>query len=239
MGVDPASGRKPFIWAVFNPRIEIIAIRQGSLEELITFIRGIPQVMVAVNSPRSFSSRLMEQAQYRQEISPSPRAGRYTSFRVCEYQLKIRNIRVIPVPHDLVKIPGWILNAFLLYQNLASNLEIRVIEVNAHAAYCALLGRIPFIKNTLEGRIQRQLVLADQGVQIHDPMMFFEEVTPRRILQGTLPEGIVHSPRELDALVAAFTAWQLRYHPEKTLALGDEDEGQIILPVKTLKDRYY
>lgn len=238
VGVDPASGRRPFVWAALNQDREIVALQQGSLDELITFIRGIPQVVVAINSPRSISKGLLQDPINRHQITPVPRPGRFTRYRICEYQLKIRNIRVIPVPQNLAQTPGWMKNAFQLYADLKAYPSIRVVEVNAHACYCALLGRIPFIKYTLEGRIQRQLVLSDSGIRLRDPMNFFEEITRRRLLQGILPEGILLPVRELDCLAGALTGWQNRYQPQNVLAVGDEEEGQIILPVQILKDRY-
>lgn len=238
VGVDPAAGQIPFVWAALDQKKEVASIRHGSLEELLAYVRGLPQVTVAVNSPRGAGQRLLARSEYRAMIAPSLRPGRFSQFRVCEYQLKIRNIRVIPMPVDPARAPGWMKNAIRFYEEVARYDQIRLMEVSAHAAYCALLGRIPFNKNTIEGRIQRQLALTIQEVHLRDPMDFFEEITRRRLLQGVLPAGILQPVRELDALAAAFTAWQRVNQPEQSLAVGDEQEGQIILPVPELKDHY-
>jgi hypothetical protein len=238
VGVDPAAGNPAFIWVALDARKEVVASRNGSQDELIQFIQGIPRVSVAINSPRTSGLHLMDDITYRQGISPIPRTGRFLDYRVCEYLLRVRNIRILPVPLDVRKAPGWMMHAFILYNRLEKIPVIRTIEVQAHACFCALLGKIPFLKNTLEGRIQRQLVLVDQKIHIPEPMDFFEEITRRRLLQGVLPNGILKSARELDALVSAFTVWQQIYQPEQTMALGDLQEGQIILPVGVLKDKY-
>jgi hypothetical protein len=238
VGVDPAAGNPAFIWVALDIHKEIVACRNGSLDDLIQFIQGIPRVSVAINSPRSPRLHLMDDAFYRQNISPSPRSGRFMDYRVCEYLLRVRNIRILPVPLDVRKATGWMKNAFILYDRLEKIPIIRTIEVQAHASFCVLLGKIPFLKNSLEGRIQRQLVLVDQKVHLPEPMDFFEEITRRRLLQGVLPAGILKSVRELDALVSALTAWQQIYQTERTIALGDPQEGQIILPIDKLKDKY-
>jgi predicted RNase H-like nuclease len=112
------------------------------------------------------------------------------------------------------------------------------LEVYPHASYCTLLGRAPLHKNTLEGRIQRQLVLYEQKIGVPDPMDLFEEITPHRILQGILPLDNLYNQGELDALVAAYTAWQAANHPQQTTTLGDAAEGLIVLPVAELKRTY-
>jgi predicted RNase H-like nuclease len=97
---------------------------------------------------------------------------------------------------------------------------------------------VPFPKYTLEGRIQRQLVLHEQELNIPDPMRLFEEITRHRLLQGVLPVEELYEPGELDALVAAYTAWIGANRGDQVLMLGSADEGQIVLPVSELKRRY-
>ena len=91
---------------------------------------------------------------------------------------------------------------------------------------------------SLEGRLQRQLALHERRVAVYDPMRIFEEFTRFRLLSGILPLGDLHSPGELDALVAAYTAWLAAKQPGSVTLLGDPDEGQVILPVAELKGRY-
>ncbi len=43
---------------------------------------------------------------------------------------------------------------------------------------------------------------------------------------------------ELQALALAYTAWMAANHPEEISVLGDVQEGQIVVPVKKMKDRY-
>jgi hypothetical protein len=69
-------------------------------------------------------------------------------------------------------------------------------------------------------------------------MRLFEEITKHRLLQGVLPLEHLYSTGELDALVAAYTAWVAALHPERTTHLGDPEESLVILPVANLKRSY-
>ncbi len=64
------------------------------------------------------------------------------------------------------------------------------LETHPHAAFCALLGQLPLPKPTLEGRLQRQIVLYEQGMGIKDPMGFFEEITRHKLVAGHPSDGI-------------------------------------------------
>jgi hypothetical protein len=114
----------------------------------------------------------------------------------------------------------------------------QLFETNPHAVFCTLLGQVPLPKPTLEGRLQRQLVLHGKGEEINDPMEFFEEITRHKLLRGSLPINIIYNPEELDALAAAYTAWSVVNSPEEVTILGEKEEGQIILPIQGLKEKY-
>jgi hypothetical protein len=75
-------------------------------------------------------------------------------------------------------------------------------------------------------------------VGLPDPMRFFEEITRFRILKGIWPLEDLYSPAELDAMVGAYTAWKAAVQPDKVCRLGDPAEGEIVLPVKALQQRY-
>jgi hypothetical protein len=116
------------------------------------------------------------------------------------------------------------------FQAYPNDGSLRWLEVYPHAAFSVWLERTPFPKLTLEGRLQRQLVLYDHDLKIHDPMEFFEEVTRHRLRHGILPLEKLYSPGELDAIAAAYLAWLAGSHPDDLMLLGDPEEGQIALP---------
>jgi hypothetical protein len=113
-----------------------------------------------------------------------------------------------------------------------------MMEVYPHAGYTVLLKHIPFIKKTLEGRLQRQLLLHSLSIAVPDPMRIFEEITRYKIIHGTLPLEGLYSVEELEALMAAFTAWKAALEPQEITRLGDPREGEIILPSVDLRPKY-
>jgi hypothetical protein len=89
-------------------------------------------------------------------------------------------------------------------------------ESNADECYLSFQPAL-FSRRTLEGRLQRALILYEEGLQIDDPMDFFEEITRHKLLQGKLPAENIYSSRELDALVMAYLAWMAGKSTEKVV----------------------
>lgn len=103
----------------------------------------------------------------------------------------------------------------------AKNARKQLIETNAQDCFRTLLGRKPFPRRSLEGRVQRGLILYEQGVRIADPMDFFEELTSHHILDGIFPNELLNSASELDALASAHLAWLAVNEPGRTRTLGN------------------
>ncbi len=247
IGIDPTAGQRPFTYATLDGDLRLMALGQGEMDEVLAFVAGQRQAFVAVSAPYRPNQGLMEHADVRARLMPPPRPGRWINFRVAEYLLRQHNISCPRTPASESDCPAWMCMGFTLYRRLegfgyksypAEDSLLQSLEVYPHASYCALLGVTPFPKNTLEGRLQRQLVLHNLRLHIPDPMDFFEEITAHRLLQGVLPLKYIYTPPELDALVAAYTAWLTANHPDQISNLGHPDEGQIILPVAELKHKY-
>jgi hypothetical protein len=163
--------------------------------------------------------------------------ARLDSFGYCPYPAQMAQPQPAPAQPDSVQLkPAQ--SQLELGLNVTQAAPLQWLEVYPHACFCALLGITPFPKYTLEGRIQRQLALHEQDMHIPDPMRLFEEITRYRLLQGQLLLQDLYSPGELDALVAAYTAWKAASQPGEVTLLGDPQEGQVVLPVKELKRRY-
>ena len=98
------------------------------------------------------------------------------------------------------------------------------IETNAQDCYRALQPKL-LPNRTLEGRIQRGLILYDEGLQIKDPMDYYEEITRHKLMQAELPHEDIFSTKQLDALISAYVAWLAVHRPEDIVI-----RGEIILP---------
>ena len=247
IGIDPTAGKRPFVYAALDGDLHMLALGQGDMDEVLAFVAGQRQAVVAVCAPRRPNVRVMERPEVREQLTPPPKPGRWNNFRLAEYLLRQHNIHIPKTPRQEKDCPNWMRMGFTIFRRLdglgyetyPTEGDLRQsVEVYPHACYTALLGLPPFPKHTLEGRLQRQMVLYEQKINVPDPMRFFEEITRHRLLRGLLPEEGVFTPGELDALVAAFTAWKAVLHTDQVLCLGHPEEGQIILPVAELKSKY-
>jgi hypothetical protein len=247
IGVDPPSGDTALTYAALDGELNLVARAKADLSAVAAFAGGQKAAFVGVNSPRRLNQGLMKRDAVRDALSPQPNPGRWTAFRVAEYQLFQRNIRIPKTPDNLSDCPGWMQNGFKLYKRLeeigfkdfpVEDHPQQILEVYPHAAYTVKLGRIPFLKRTLEGRLQRQLLLHSLSVAVPDPMRIFEEITRHKIIQGELPLEGLFSVEELEALMAAYTAWKAALEPGEITRLGDPQEGEIILPDSEVKSKY-
>ena len=247
LGIDPTAGDKPLTYVALDQERSLLAIGQGDMDEVLAFVAGQRSAVVGICAPRKPNQGLMDRAEVRDRLSPQPRPGRWRNFRVVEYLLRQHNIYMPQTLSEAERCPRWMQQGFTLNQRLR-NLDYRtfpskdsahqLLEVYPHASFSVLLEILPLPKRSLEGRIQRQLVLYRCDLNIPDPMYIFEEITRHRLLQGMLPIEDLYQVEELDAMVAAFTAWLAGNEPDKISVIGDPVEGEIILPAAEILSRY-
>lgn len=91
----------------------------------------------------------------------------------------------------------------------------RWMETDVQKWLMVLAENVLLSRRTLEGRIQRALMLYDEGLQISDPMDFFEEITRHKLMQGILPLENMYTARQLDVLLAAYIAWMTVNRPRQ------------------------
>lgn len=240
IGIDPTAGERPFSYAALDHSLAMLALGEGGLDEVLAFAAGQQEAYVAVCAPRQPNTGVLQREEVRQALSPPPRPGRWSDFRLAEYLLRQRKLNSPKTPAVEETCPRWMKMGFALFRRLesfgyqtypAEQANRQVMEVYPHACYAALAGVLPLSKHSLEGRLQRQLLLFDREIGVSDPMIFFEEITRHRLRRGILPLGKLHTPGELDALVAAYTAWLAATSPNQVDLLGDPGEGQIAIPV--------
>jgi len=247
IGVDPSGGRKPFTYAALDQNGKLVALKESELEDLLAFIAGQPGAYVAINAPPRPNKGLIRQDKIRQNLPPLHISGRSLDMRMAEHQLREHGINVSMTPSRAELCANWVQTGFDFYRRIAAmgfapypapDTSYQWIETHPHAIFCVLLEQAPLAKPTLEGRLQRQLVLYEQGLNIRDPMDFFEEITRHRLLKGILPLEQIYTPEELDAIAAAYVAYVAARHPDQVKRVGDALEGQIVLPVTELKAKY-
>jgi hypothetical protein len=246
IGIDVAGARQPLTYIVIAADGGLVSRAEGGLDEILALVGAEESSVVAINAPTRPSLGLVQLDDFRKHLGDVHRPGRRLGLRLAEHQLRERGISVGATPEDISTAPAWMHLGFMLFEQLRglgyepfpSAGPRQVLETQPHAIFCALLGHAPLPRHTLEGRIQRQLLLFEEGLQIGDPMEFFDEVTRHGVLQGELPLTNVQEPAALDCFAAAFTAMRAARTPTQVSLLGVPEEGLIVLPVPELKSRY-
>ncbi len=249
IGVNPSSRGRPIQYIALDPDLRLVARDQGDLEEVLAFIGGQEAAIVAVDSPQAGSQGVLQRPEVRERFD-LPRDGEtWRNWRVAEFELRRRNIRLVNTA-TLDQIANkWLQHGFKLYERLHNmgfsffrvggrpNRQL-MMEVQPHAGFTALLKRQPFPKETLEGRLQRQLVLFLEGLEIPNPMRSLEEITRHHLLRGELPLRELYANEQLDALLSAYTSYLVGTSTDRVSQVGHKDEGYLTLPVAELEDHY-
>ncbi|NDJ52418.1 MAG: DUF429 domain-containing protein [Chloroflexi bacterium] len=230
IGVDVTGGKRPMTIAVLDQQLQVVTLKNLPLDDLIAEVLRYELADCAIDAPSRPNPGLLTDGERRRQWALAPASTRYSTYRICEYELRRRGIGIYNTPLDPAKIKGWMQRGWDLYRALhqggfvpyPSEGSMWTVEVFPHACFTTLLGAKPLHKATKGGLEQRQTLLRALGMTI--------------AAVDSLEAVLTHD--ELDALVAAYTAYLLRARPEDACAVGSPDDGQIVLPVPTLADRY-
>ncbi len=233
--------RRAFGYAALDADRELLAIGRGDQEEILAYIGGQGRAHVAVNAPRQPNTGAVNQSRTYQDGLPFADPIEPLDIRCCEFLLQQEGFKIEATPGAPKACPRWVRRGFRLYQRLAEfgyapypneGGPHHSLETQADAIFWRLLrGKAP-LPESLEGRLQRQLILFEHQLPIPDAMDFFLEITRYKLMQGDLPDQDIYSFEELNALAAAWIAWQAAHQPEQIDLLGDREEGQIALPLQ-------
>jgi hypothetical protein len=245
VGINISSGHRPYTLAALDADLHLQAISQGEELEVLGYCAGLSSVLVTINAPPHPNTGLMNDPEYCKNLTPPPHPGRRINMRVADYEARLHGLSVPRAPATIEDSPLWMRAGFNLYESLG-NLEYKPfpsdastrqwMESQADTFYYAVLGIIPFEAKSIEGRIQRQLVLYDRQLPVSDPMSFFEEVTRYRLLHSILPAEKIFSPQELNALAMAYAGWLAINKAQGITRLGAPEEGQISVPILPVID---
>lgn len=108
------------------------------------------------------------------------------------------------------------------FKQLSAQSSRRWMETDAQQDFLALCRQDLLSRRSIEGRIQRALLLHEARLRIPDPMDYFEEITRYRLMQGILPLENVYPARELDALMAAYVAWMYVNNSNRAQVVGNQ-----------------
>jgi hypothetical protein len=68
VGIDPTAGQRPFSYAALDNDLRLMALGQGDMEEVLAFVAGQRQALVAVCAPRQPNLGLLARQEVRQAL---------------------------------------------------------------------------------------------------------------------------------------------------------------------------
>ncbi len=176
------------------------------------------------------------------------RSGKTAGLRPAEMEIRSHKLPIRPAPETEAEAPAAMRATFTFARELTQRGFVEGPSEREVAALPAGDQRYGGRRSSARAdslrtddprrQIQRQLLLVRERVALPDPMDSLEEMTAHHLLSGRLPLRGILGPDELDALLAAFTAWRAAFQPEKVVWLGGDADGCICLPAKQLLDKY-
>lgn len=211
LGIQSVAANRPLHYVALDQELNLKEQATGDPDKVSDFAAGQAEVWVAINLPA------------RRPRPSNVQPGLFSGQAKPGRSIWDQAVNLI----DVLKTQGF-------QTNLAEDNGRVVLATRADGCYSALLGRKPFPRMTLEGRLQRQLLLYKLGLDVPDPMEVFEEITRHHLLQGELPLNGLYTAPQLDALSAAYTIFLAAARPGDVRVVDDETVGRIVLPVTTL-----
>lgn len=241
VGIDllRSAGRqsRAYVYAALDEDRELIALGTGDRDEVLAYLGGQAAAYVAIAAPRTPNTGCANDPKAYLEGQTPP--ARKVNARLCEYLLQQEGLFIESTPDKVKQCPGRTQKGFELDRKLGAfgytpypdpENDRLLLETHTEGIFWRWLGGKHALPNSLEGRIQRQLILFDQKLPVSDAMDFFLEVTRYKLIQGDLPDQDILPFDELNALAAAQIAWLAAIHPEWIDLIGNIDEGWIALP---------
>lgn len=227
IGIDTGVGRRPFTYVCLDGNRKLLALGDGSAVDVLSFAAGQAAALLAVSPPLRPGS--LKAAQASEPALPVLRLG------------SLRQLSLDVTSQPFAECPPWMSACFELIDRLQNmgyrpfpqeNQANQWLEAPAQSGFHAWLGQEPLESGTLEGRLQRQLILYDQDLDVPDAMDFFEEITRFRLLHGKLSYKLVMQQTEINAYMAANTAWLAANQPAAVQSAGSPETGLVYFPVK-------
>jgi hypothetical protein len=242
IGINITIGAKPVTFVALDEEQKAQAIGEGDLHDVLAYAAGQSgRALVAVNAAARPNKGLLAREDVRRALDPPPPKRIWHQLRLVEYELQQAGIEVPETPASPEHSLPWVRRGFSLVEQLETlgyrpfpgdDAPRQWLETNADAAFWTLIGVTPLESGTLEGRIQRQLILADEALDVPDAMDFFDEITRFKILASKLPTKNIFSQPEINAWMAAHIAWLAANEPDRTRMFGAPEEGVVYLPAR-------
>ncbi|MGD8455974.1 MAG: DUF429 domain-containing protein [Anaerolineales bacterium] len=239
MGIAPSIQGESLAFAVIDEHLHPLFVSIDNLERALASAAEQQPKTVGVGAPPNLNHRIVADPDKRADLGLPVKRGRPMDCRVAEYKILLQGVDIYRTPSQMAKAKDWMLTGFKIYTGLKElgfspyeekTEKNRWVETPPETCFWLWLQGNLMDADSLEGRIQRQLSLYALGMDIPDPMNFFEEITRYRLLKGILVEEGLYSSAELNAIASAYVAWAVVQRPNEVSFVGDEGEGQIVIP---------
>jgi hypothetical protein len=232
-GID-VNSRPPYytIIALTAARTILLDV-SGNWEEIRTCLEPFNQITIAINSPIEANNGFLSLSH---RIKHKP--GKWPDIRLIEFDLEEYGAPIYHTPKKKSNLLAGQKYGFSLvaalnqtgFSEYGENTLKSYVEVPSETAFWSIERKPLFEDISFIGRIQRQLLLLDLGLQVPDPMDFFEELTRFKLQTGNVPLEMVYELPRLNAFINAYTALQIQENPSGIAKLGYPQEGFIYLP---------
>jgi hypothetical protein len=230
--------------------------KRSKQEDFFAWVKENQPVNLAIDAPSGYNLK--------RTLAPETRQARgwdktYKNMRLCEADLREREIKLYFTPADAVKAASWIQCGWQVYDRLKKDFGYKLydrpgsvqlggervlLEVHPHASYVVGLGWIPQAKDSVPGQLERIAYLLDAARQGEKPWIgkamppatFLRTLVSdlQRLTWDIIREKGVRiageSHDKLDALAGLVTVAKAR--EGTAYAVGDPGEGVIVLPAK-------
>ena len=230
-------------------------------DQFFQWMKGTTPDVLAIDAPSGYNLDRVLAAEVRQERGWT---DRYKDMRLCEADLRSREIKLYYTRRDRTKAATWVQCGWHVYDRLKKELGYTLwnqagrvnatnhralLEVHPHASFVVGLGWIPQAKESIPGQLERIAYLL-RAIE-HEGVGWTGDCLPVPSFLATLTNalqaltwdkicarGVVfgNEPHDkLDALAGLMTATYAR--KGLAFAVGDSNEGVIVLPREPV-DKY-
>ena len=204
-----------------------------SWEDLAESLEPFKNVCIAVNTAITPNVDFLKTSHCKKH-----KPGKWPDIRRIEYELEECGAPIYHTPkkkRNLLASQGYgfeLVNNLkaLGFEDIENDGEKTFLEVPAETAFWSIERKPLFEGANFIGRIQRQLLLLEIGLELPDPMNFFEEITQFKLLTGNAPLDMIYELSRLNAWMNAYTALQVKINPSRCAKFGYKQEGFLYLP---------
>src|SRR5678816_1211470 len=109
---------RPSTVAILDTSLHILKCASLPTQDIVALIEQYPLAVCGVDAPIQHSKSLLADKAIRQRLGLDPALHNYSTYRVCEYELRRRGIHSYKTPVERASAPSWMQYSWRLYDRL-------------------------------------------------------------------------------------------------------------------------